>query len=275
MNENAINALWRGVRLTPTQRRIAHVLAAEPGAAAFLSAGELAERAGVSQPSVTRFAVALGLDGYPALRRRLRDLAVDAPRPPVADGPWQAAVRAERENLDRLADALRDPSAVARAGELLAGSAPLLALGLRTAAPLAAYVGYFGRKVHADVRVLDHAGSQLDDALEQGRDAGATALLAIVLPRYPREAIDAMRAARAAGLRVVAITDSPVSPAVEHADVALVAAVGTDLVFDVHAAPLALTMVLLQAVCDAGGERAQARLEAFDASAHRRGIFVS
>ncbi|GGK15891.1 transcriptional regulator [Pilimelia terevasa] len=274
MNEDEINVLWRGVRLTPAQRRIAHVLAARPAGSAFLSAAELAEAAGVSQPSVTRFAVALGLDGYPALRRRLRDLAAAPPAAAGDEHPWQAAVRAERANLDRLADALADPGAVAAAAALLAGSSPLLVLGLRTAAPLAAYVGHFGRKVHPDVRVLDHGGSQLADALEQGRAAGAAALLAVVLPRYPREAVDALAVARAAGLRVVLVTDSPVAPAAAHADLTLVAPVGTDLVFDLHAAPLALTMVLLQAVCDAGGTGAQRRLEAFDASADRRGIFV-
>ena len=62
-------------------------------------------------------------------------------------------------------------------------------------------------------------------------------MLAFVLPRYPRETLDALREARGAGLAVVAITDSPVSPAAEHADVVLPAAVGTQLVFDLHTAP--------------------------------------
>jgi DNA-binding MurR/RpiR family transcriptional regulator len=95
-----------------------------------------------------------------------------------------------------------------------------------------------------------------------------------VLPRYPREALDALREARAAGLSIVAITDSPVSPVADLADVTLPASVGARLVFDLHAAPMALAMVLLQALCDAAPEPAQRWLESFERSAARRQVFL-
>ncbi|NJP32131.1 MurR/RpiR family transcriptional regulator [Micromonospora thermarum] len=273
--EDRVLDLFQGVRLTPTQRRIAHCLVQHGPAVAYLSAAEVAELAGVSQPSVTRFAMALGHDGYPALRRRLRELTVGS-----ADGggdagnELQQAVRAEIGNLDRLAGQLADRDRIADTGRLLAASRPLPVLGLRAAAPLAAYFAYFAAKVHPDVRVLDDGGSLLADRLEQAAEAGARALLAFVLPRYPRETLDALRDARDAGLTVVAITDSPVSPAAEHADVVLPAAVGAQLVFDLHTAPMTLAMVLLQAICDAAPAESQRRLEAFEASAARRQLFL-
>ncbi|SBT55122.1 MurR/RpiR family transcriptional regulator [Micromonospora narathiwatensis] len=267
--------LFHGVRLTPTQRRIAHCLVQHAGAAAYLSAAEVAELAGVSQPSVTRFAMALGHDGYPALRRRLRELSATGGTDPTdAGNALQRAVRAELGNLDRLAGQLADADRIAEVGKLLAASRPLPVLGLRAAAPLAAYFAYFAAKVHPDVRVLDDGGSLLADRLEQAAAAGATGLLAFVLPRYPRETLDALREARDAGLTVVAITDSPVSPATEHAQVVLPAAVGTDLVFDLHTAPMTLAMVVLQAICDATPAETQARLEAFESSAARRQLFL-
>lgn len=267
--------LFHGVRLTPTQRRIAHCLVQQAGAAAYLSAAEVAELAGVSQPSVTRFAMALGHDGYPALRRRLRELtATGATDPADAGNALQRAVHAEMGNLDRLAGQLADARRIAEVGRLLAASRPLPVLGLRAAAPLAAYFAYFAAKVHPDVRVVDDGGSLLADRLEQAAAAGARALLAFVLPRYPRETLDALREARDAGLTVVAITDSPVSPATDHADVVLPAAVGTDLVFDLHTAPMTLAMVVLQAICDATPAETQARLEAFESSATRRQLFL-
>lgn len=267
--------LFHGVRLTPTQRRIAHCLVQHAPAMAYLSAAEVAELAGVSQPSVTRFAVALGHDGYPALRRRLRELTAGTPDGRAdAGNELQQAVRAEIGNLDRLAGELADRDRIADTGKLLAASRPLPVLGLRAAAPLAAYFAYFAAKVHPDVRVLDDGGSLLTDRLEQAAAAGASALLAFVLPRYPRETLDALREAREAGLTVVAITDSPVSPATDHADVLLPAAVGADLVFDLHTAPMALAMVLLQAICDAAPADTQRRLEAFEASAARRQLFL-
>jgi DNA-binding MurR/RpiR family transcriptional regulator len=271
--------LFHGARLTPTQRRIAHSLVEHAAKAAYLSAAEVADLAGVSQPSVTRFAMALGYSGYPALRRELRELTAEADGAgdgvPGERNAMQVAVRAEAEHLGRLHDQLGRLDDVRRAAELLVASRPLPVLGLRAAAPLAGYFGYFAAKVHPDVRVLDSGGTELLDRLDQARAAGARALLAVVLPRYPREALDVLREARDAGLAVVAITDSAVSPVAEAADVVLPAAVGTQLVFDLHTGPMAMAMVLLQAICDAAPEQAQRRLEEFEAAAARRHIFES
>jgi DNA-binding MurR/RpiR family transcriptional regulator len=276
--------LFQGARLTPTQRRIAHSLIQHAPSAAYLSAAEVAALAGVSQPSVTRFAMALGYTGYPALRRELRAL-VDAGTPTQnadrntgnagqkAGNAMQRAVKAEAEHLERLADQLHDLDGVDKAAELLVASRPLPVLGLRAAAPLAGYFGYFAAKVHPDVRVLDAGGTHLLDKLDQARAAGAGAMLAIVLPRYPRETFEAIREAKAGGMSVVALTDSAVSPAAEYADVVLPAAVGTQLVFDLHTGPMAMAMVLLQAMCDVRPEPVQRRLEEFEATAARRHIF--
>jgi len=272
-------ALFDGVRLTPTQRRIAQCLLERGPRAAYLSSGEVADLARVSQPSVTRFATALGYDGYPALRRAIQNLDPTTGSDPPGENELQHAIRGEVATLTRLAERLADGTAerqaVAQAGKLLADSRPLSVLGLRAAAPLAAYFGYFATKVHPDVRVLDQGGSLLADRLEQARAAGATAMLAVVLPRYPKEALDALRDARTAGLSVVVLTDSPVGPAAELADVALTAPVGARLVFDVQAGPMALAMALLQGMCDAAPAQTLARLEEFEVSAARRGVFVA
>jgi len=267
--------LFHGARLTPTQRRIAHCLVEHSAKAAYLSAAEVADLAGVSQPSVTRFAMALGYEGYPALRRRLRELTGDAPESSAEGNAMQVAVRAEAEHLARLHDQLARLDDVERAAELLIASRPLPVLGLRAAAPLAGYFGYFAAKVHPDVRVLDSGGTPLLDRLDQARAAGADAMLAVVLPRYPRESLEAIAEAKQAGYAVVAITDSAVSPVAERADVVLPAAVGTQLVFDLHTGPMAMAMVLLQAMCDAAPEPVQRRLEEFEATAARRHIFTA
>jgi DNA-binding MurR/RpiR family transcriptional regulator len=268
-----VEDLFQGARLTPTQRRIAHSLVQHAPSAAYLSAAEVADLAGVSQPSVTRFAMALGFAGYPALRRELRNLIDMNATATTAGNAMQRAVRAEAEHLERLVGQLGDLTPVEAAAAILVATRPLPVLGLRVAAPLAAYFGYFAAKVHPDVRVLDSGGTQMLDRLDQARAAGAGAMLAIVLPRYPRETLDAIREATAAGLRVVALTDSAVSPAAEYAEVVLPAAVGTQLVFDLHTGPMAMAMVLLQAMCDARPEPVQRRLEDFEATAARRHIF--
>ncbi|GAA2390701.1 MurR/RpiR family transcriptional regulator [Dactylosporangium salmoneum] len=275
--------LFDGQRLTPVQRRIARILVEHAGRAGYLSSGDLASLAGVSQPSVTRFATALGFEGYPALRDQLR-LTIDGYRhdsSTVDDGEetapvsqFEQALTDEIANLQHLSDTLRDTGPLTEAGRMLMESRPLPVLGMRAAGALAGAFAYFAAKVHPDVRLLHEQGSLLADRLEQARAAGAVAMLAFVLPRYPREAVDALREARAVGLRVVTVTDSPVSPAATESDVVLPAPVGSRLVFDMHTAPMAMITILLQAMCDTAPAETQERLEAFERSAANRQLFL-
>ncbi|WP_432831237.1 MurR/RpiR family transcriptional regulator [Dactylosporangium sp. CA-092794] len=275
--------LFDGQRLTPVQRRIARILVEHAGQAGYLSSGDLATLAGVSQPSVTRFATALGFEGYPALRDQLR-VTIDGYRhgPPTADdavehpavSEVEQALSGEIANLQRLSDTLRDTTPLTEAARLLMGSRPLPVLGMRAAGALAGAFAYFAAKVHPDVRLLQEQGSLLADRLEQARAAGAVAMLAFVLPRYPREAIEALREARAAGFLVVTVTDSPVSPAASESDIVLPAPVGSSMVFDLHTAPMALVTILLQAMCDSAPAETQERLEAFERSVATRQVFL-
>ncbi|MET8745326.1 MurR/RpiR family transcriptional regulator [Streptomyces sp. NPDC004728] len=274
-----LQQLFEGRRLTPTQRRIAHSMVRRAGDVPFLSSVELAELAGVSQPSVTRFAVALGFDGYPALRKHLREVA---PAEPVSlagggDGDdvyneYQQAVLGEIENLRHLAELLADPGPVERAGRLLAASRPLLVLGLRAASSQARGFGYFAAKVHPDVRVLDEGGSMLRDRIDAARRAGGSALICFALPRHPKEVVDALAYAQEQGMTVVSVADSAFAPVAKYSDLLIPAAVGTGLAFDTACAPMLLGRVLLEAMCD-GLPDAQAWLEEFDARA-ARGLFV-
>ncbi|WP_225803346.1 MurR/RpiR family transcriptional regulator [Streptomyces sp. NK15101] len=268
-----LQALFEGHRLTPTQRRIAHCMVRRAGDVPFLSSVELAELAGVSQPSVTRFAVALGFDGYPALRKHLRESMPAAAEEASGLNEYQQAVLAEIENLRHLAGLLADPAPVERAGRLLAGSRPLPVLGLRAASSQARGFAYFAAKVHPDVRLLDEGGSMLTDRIDAAVRAGATALLCFALPRHPREVVEALEYARKAGLTVVTVAESAFAPVAAHSDLLIPAAVGTGLAFDTACAPMLLGRVLLEAMADELPD-AQARLEEFDTKAATRGLFV-
>ncbi|MFD5896759.1 MULTISPECIES: MurR/RpiR family transcriptional regulator [unclassified Streptomyces] len=269
-----LQQLFEGHRLTPTQRRIAHSMVRRAADAPFLSSVELAELAGVSQPSVTRFAVALGFDGYPALRRHLREVTpADQAAGTAEYNEYQQAVHAELENLRQLADLLADPGPVERAGRVLAASTPLPVLGLRAASAQAKGFAYFAAKVHPDIRLLDEGGTMLADRIDAARRAGASALLCFALPRHPKEVVEALDHARAAGLFVVTVADSAFAPVAAHSDLLIPAAVGTGLAFDTACAPMLLGRVLLEAMCDDLPD-AQARLEDFDVRAAARGLFV-
>lgn len=267
-------------RLTPTQRRIAQCLVANADRAAFLTGPELATLADTSTPSVTRLAVALGYSGYPQFREKIRATLGTQTSPEGTGGAHanklQSAVAQDARSVRQLADALADPRQLIAAGSVLAGSPTLIVLGLRVSAPVASYFAYFARKVHPDVRLLTSAGSYLDDLLDQACQAGATAMIVFLMPRWPRETISAIKRAHDRGLAVIAITDHNFTPIKPYCQIVLPAEVGMGLTFDSHAGPISLSTAVLEAMCDAlPAGQVQKRLDEFERNAQQRRIFVT
>ncbi|MER5719470.1 MurR/RpiR family transcriptional regulator [Streptomyces sp. NPDC002132] len=273
-----LRALFDGPRLSPGQRRIAQYLIEHITEAAFLSITDLADRVGVSQPSVTRFAAAVGFSGYPALREKLQSIALGT----LAGGPaevnrsneLQAAVDAEIENLENLRRDFADPDQVIDVGRQLSDSSPLTVLGLRISVSLAEYFAYAARRVHPDVRLVTRGGSVAYDALLQSREAGGTWVLAFSMPRHAQETLTAVRVARGAGLKVALVTDLALGPIADEADVTFATGTGSRLVFDSYAAPGVMASALLQAMTDAGPERTQARLDEYEQIAEQHQFFL-
>jgi DNA-binding MurR/RpiR family transcriptional regulator len=273
-------ALFHGHRLSPAQRRIAQYLLDHMPDAAFLSSVDVAERVGVSQPSVTRFAVALGFPGYPGLREALRPIALStggaagSPEEVTGNG-LQAAIDAEIRNLEALRELLSDPTQMLALGRDLAGSVPLTVLGPRISAPLAEYFVYCAKRIHPDVRLAAGSASMVADELLQSREAGGGWVLAFAMPRYAVELVTALRKARQLGLRTAVVADAPMVPFAGEVDLLLPAGVTARLVFDSYAAPMVLATAILQAMADAQPERTQRRLDAHERLTDQLAVFTT
>lgn len=252
-------------RVSPTQRRVIQYMLSSLPDVAFASTIDVADAAGVSQPTVTRLATALGYASYPAFRNAIRDIVrsqASAHAGTAGGGNPAPTLGFEQQNLAALERTLHGEQML-HAVELLAGTRPLGIIGLRASSALAEYLGYFAKRILPDVHVLNDAAS-LDDGVLQLHSNGATAVLAFVMPRYPAAVLTALAYARSLGLATVAIADSPVVPFIDDVDALLVAPVGTDLVFDSHAAAVVLAISLLDALAARDPLRTQERLEAHE-----------
>jgi DNA-binding MurR/RpiR family transcriptional regulator len=263
------------------QRRIAQFIASNLGEVVFLSGGDLAQRVGASQPSVTRFATSLGFEGYPALRRYLQEHYLrqlpegqSGSVKESATNKYQDGIRTEIHNLELLADSLGEADELTEVGRGLAEAAPLVVLGLRAASPVATYFAYFASKCRPDIQLIVEGGSRLYDRLAESKGSSAR-LVCFALPRYPQETVEGIRFAKAIGMEVVVVADDPLAPVVELADTALSARVSTRTLFDSHAAPMVLANLLVQAMCDADPKRTEKRLEEFDKLAAERHYFYA
>ncbi len=204
--------------LTPTERRIAEAVLAEPTLLAFGTVSDLANRVGTSRPSIVRFANKLGFQGYTLLQQHVRSgLSQQLSRPSERIRQDDITAPPVRDLINAGIASVLDAFEDGRVGELAepvvrAEKVWILSGETSQAGAHALYSGL--SMVRPRVRALEeHSfGTDLSDAGPQD--------VAVVFDfrRYRRQVITATRVLANAGVSIVAITDSPLSPLVELAD---------------------------------------------------------
>ncbi len=207
-----------GGTLTPTERRIAEAVLAEPTLLAFGTVSDLAGRVGTSRPSIVRFATKLGFEGYTQLQQHVRsDLSHQLSRP-------SERIRTDGEKLVPARVAVGDAiSSVfdALAGDRMAGlispvvSADQVWILSGETSQAGAHALQSGLSmIRPGVHLLEEHSFASDLS-----DAGpGDAAVVFDFHRYRRQVQVAARALAEAGVAIVAITDSPLSPLVELTD---------------------------------------------------------
>lgn len=204
--------------LTPTERRVAEAVLAEPTLLAFGTVSDLAGRVGTSRPSIVRFATKLGFGGYTELQQHVRrDLSHRLSRPSErirSDGQTEVPARVAIDDaIATVFDAL-DGERLAELAQPVARAEKVWILSGETSQAGAHALHSGLSMVRPGVRALEEH-SYASDLCDMGpRDA------AVVFDffRYRKQVATAARVFVDAGVTVVAITDSPLSPLVELAD---------------------------------------------------------
>ena len=205
--------------LTPAERRVAGAVIEDPSLLAFGTVAQLARQAGTSRPSVVRFAVKLGFDGYRELQESVqkgltqrllrpseRIRHVDDPTTGTARAVLTDAVTAVFDAIEEAGlAALGDPIAAARnvwviSGETSRAGATALVSGLSIVRPNVGLVD--SHSIGTDL-----AGAISDD-------------VAVVFDfyRYRRYSVETAEAFANVGVSIIAITDGPLSPLSSLAD---------------------------------------------------------
>ncbi len=263
-------------RLTPTERRVADLVLQRPQAIAFATVAEVAAAAGTSGATVVRLASKLGYEGFSAMQAEVQAgltlrPATERIRLPTHPDLLDRTLAAEVDNLhDTFAgiDRRSFDAAVAlladvdrRVGVLFSESTA--GLGTQVTAELGTLRPGVDRIHGTEVAVLA-ALSQLGPG---------DVLLAVDLPRYDRWLLDAARRGVVAGLELVALTDSELSPLGLLATHLTVRTTGTGP-FDSHVALLAILGALVTGVATADRRRSAARLDRIEDAWRDAGALV-
>jgi DNA-binding MurR/RpiR family transcriptional regulator len=269
--------------LSPQLREAGRYLLAHPEDVALRSMRELARAAALPAVTFVRLARALGFADYSALRRpfeeRLRGesrggrYSAKARRLQLRGGEMallKDVFSAELDNIE-LTFERNHPETVDRALGLIEGARRVYVLGQRSCYPTAFFFNYVYRLFRANSVLVQSTGGMGIDEL---RGLGADDLIvAISVAPYTAEVVEAVHDARAAGARILAITDEALSPIARAADETLLAAAATPSFFHSTVSTVVLAQTLLALLMARGGEEALAALKASEQQLERRGAY--
>ena len=238
------------------QKQIARFILEHYDKAAFMTASRLGVTVGVSESTVVRFATELGYDGYPHLQRALQEMIrnklTSVQRMEVAGDRMggrdvlQTVLHADTDMIRVTLDEI-DRDAFQGAVDALMGAKRIYLLGVRSSSALASFLGFYFNLLFENVTLV-HTNS-VSEIFEQVLRVGpGDVLFGISFPRYSKRTLSAMKYARDRGARVIALTDSQLSPLARVADHVLLARSDMASFVDSLVAPLSVINALIVAV---------------------------
>lgn len=223
---------------------------------------DLAEACQVQPSAVVRFAQRFGFSGYSELQAVFRE----AYGPSAPNNSYQQRIRAvidshpaqmkssdlARGFIDTCRAGLEDlqqhfdDAAFEAAVDLLQHADHIYVTAVRRMFPIAAYLGYALQHTRKRVVLLDGIGGIQHQQL-QGLRAGDV-LVAVSMPPYGPETRHAAQMAHVRKARVLALTDSALSPIARDADVVLAVRESEAYSFRALASPMSLAQSLFIAL---------------------------
>ncbi len=243
-----------GKRLSKGHRKIAAFLEDSYDKVVFMTAARLGEVVSISESTVVRFANACGYEGYPQMQRALKEIVRHRLTPAqrlsisndlTTDELPVEVLKTDMQNIRATIEQM-DKAVFAKVVEEISKAEAIYLLGLRSAAPLSEFFGYYLRYIFDDVRVIS---STVNDTFETiVRIRPSDVLIAISFPRYSSRTLECMQFAKSRGVKVIGITDGPLSPLHEMASLCLDARTDMTSFADSLAAPMSLINALIAAL---------------------------
>ncbi|AJD32456.1 MULTISPECIES: MurR/RpiR family transcriptional regulator [Clostridium] len=242
-------------RLSKGQKLIAEFILKHYDKAAFMTAAKLGTSVGVSESTVVRFANELGFTGYPKLQKALQELIknklttvqrIELSNDYVSEeSALKGVLKSDMENIRATLEKINHNTFQDVVDNIFKAKR-IYILGLRSSTALAEFLGFYLNLILDNVNIIAYG---ISDIFEQMINVSENDLvIGIGFPRYAARTIEALTFAQNRGAKVVAITDSLLSPLAAKADYTLIAQSNMASFVDSLVAPLSVINALIIAV---------------------------
>lgn len=241
--------------LSPRLQQVAKYVLENPNDMALQTLAVIAERCEVQPSTIVRFAKTFGYEGASDMQELFKDeMLTQAPSPSYAERIRQFSRRAGAAGalapqdvmhefadsnilaLEHLKSSVRKAD-LERAVDLIAGASAVYIVGLRRSFPVASYLAYALRHVDKRAYLLDGVAGML--AEQSTMLTSKDLLIAISFQPYAAETVEIVSSTREQKARIIAITDSRLSPI----------AAASDLVFEIKDAEVRQFRSLTASLC--------------------------
>ena len=238
------------------QRLIARYITEAYDKAAFMTANKLGKTVGVSESTVVRFAVDLGFDGYPSMQKAMQEMVlnrltsvqrIEVANDRIGDQDVVSMVlQSDMEKLRQTGETV-DRGQFRAAVDAILKAKRVFILGVRSAAPLASFLGYYLNYMFNNVHIIttSAAGEMFEKIVGVNSD---DVVIAFSFPRYSTSTVKGAQYCRSTGATVIGLTDSEISPLGQNCDHVLVAKSDMVSLVDSLVAPLSVVNALIVAI---------------------------
>jgi DNA-binding MurR/RpiR family transcriptional regulator len=242
-------------QLSPRLQQVAKYVLENPNDMALQTLAVIAERCEVQPSTIVRFAKTFGYEGASDMQELFKDeMLTQAPSPSYAERIRQFSRRAGAAGalapqdvmhefadsnilaLEHLKSSVRKAD-LERAVDLIAAANAVYIVGLRRSFPVASYLAYALRHVDKRAYLLDGVAGML--AEQSTMLTSKDLLIAISFQPYASETVEIVGSTREQKARIIAITDSRLSPI----------AAASDLVFEIKDAEVRQFRSLTASLC--------------------------
>lgn len=259
----AILSLIQEKKLTRVQAALASFILDHAVEVCFMSSTKLAEKLGISDPSVIRFCRTLGFSGYTEFQEALRkechgDLFRISDRLPVPSDRAAALSRIELpsdilsneykntiQNLEQAIASNRPEMLDAAAGIILSSRQKYI-VASRGNSCLGVYLNLYLH--HMTDHVIYTASASVSPFDLMADISSEDCVIAFSFPRYSSTDELALKFARSAGAKIILFTDKPSALLTEYADIIFTVPVNSTSFFNSLSAAQFLSEVLLNTV---------------------------
>lgn len=225
--------------------------------AVFLTAAKMGQVVGVSESTVVRFATHLGYKGYPefqkALEEMVRNKLNSIQRMEVTYGRISQSHILEtvlQSDQEKIKDTLEhiDEHAFELAVDTIIKAKHIYIVGIRSCAPLAAFMAFYFNLMFENVTLL-HTNNSSELFEQMVRISKDDVIIGISFPRYSMRTLKAMEFANNRNAKVITLTDSVHSPMNLYSSCNLIARSDMASIVDSLVAPLSVINALIVALC--------------------------